>query len=111
VPGGGARGGPGARQPRVQHALGSPPRAFRYHRGRVPQAVSARRLAGAEVERVHSIFCVSRPFLDGGPQKRLFRLARAWTGRGHATTIAAMRGDLHAPVEELEELGMPVYLL
>jgi glycosyltransferase involved in cell wall biosynthesis len=73
--------------------------------------VSARRLAGPELERVHSIFCVSRPFLDGGPQKRLFRLARAWAARGHATAIAAMRGDLHAPVEELEELGMPVYLL
>jgi hypothetical protein len=70
-----------------------------------------RLLAGPRLERAHTLFCVSRPFLDGGPQKRLFRLARAWAARGYPTAVAALRGDLHADPAEFERTGLSVYLM
>ena len=67
------------------------------------------RLAGPSAERAHTLFFVETAALWGGPQKRLFRLARAWSARGHATAVAALRGDEHSPPEELACFGVAVF--
>ena len=71
----------------------------------------AQLLAGSAPESVHTLFFVETAALWGGPQKRLFRLARAWAARGHATAVAALRGDEYSDPSELEALGLPIFSL
>jgi glycosyltransferase involved in cell wall biosynthesis len=72
---------------------------------------AARRLAGPELASAHTLFCVDTAVLFGGPQKRMFRLARGWAARGHPTAVLALRGDEASAPRELESFGLPVYQL
>jgi glycosyltransferase involved in cell wall biosynthesis len=68
-------------------------------------------ISGAAPARVDTLFFLETAVTYGGPQKRLLRIASAWAARGHATAVAALRGDEASPPEELARFGVPIATL
>jgi glycosyltransferase involved in cell wall biosynthesis len=84
----------------------------------VARGVQAEVLLSARIEgtmtgesELHSVFFVTLPTFELGPQGRVLRLAKGWAARGHATAIAALQGDGAPGARERGGSGVPVHVL
>ncbi len=60
---------------------------------------------------LHSVFFVSLPSLELGPEGQVMRLLRAWNDRGHRSVIASLQGDGPAGARERRLGELPLHVL
>lgn len=60
---------------------------------------------------LHTVFFVTLPTFELGPQGRVLRLAKGWAARGYPTAIAALQGDGVQGERERAFGAVPVHVL